>query len=301
MKKHVFLTLLLLLGFPWVVYSGDYDDVSQVKTPNVMIIFDTSSSMDKQPNGSDQGVGYMCIKNDGSGDYTVVVGSSCPAGYTKYYFESGGNHPNSKLYQAKKALREIVESVVKDKVNLGFSTYAQFKTERRRGKYSYTKNKYSSKRYWAYYKKRNSYDSYSFQSNAFKDVWGITRNNISKNSTFTYATKVYKSGLTFPPHPPSTEPSNLVNLQYTVTGIKYEAEFNRYKFSYRSDPFDWYAETTFNIDPCASCSTDTVNNPFPATKTSGTDALGNPIVYRTYFSGSAEYANPTGGRAANFW
>ncbi len=300
MKKNASLILLFLLALPWAA-RADYDDVSQVKTPNVMIIFDTSNSMDMQPNGLSQGAGNMCVKNDGSGSYAAPDSKgNCPVGYTKYYFDSGGNHPNSKLYQAKKALNDIITSVVKDQVNLGFSTYAQMKTEKRRGKYQYDKNGYTSKKYWAYYKAKNSYNSISAQSNAFKDVWGITRNNMSKNSTFTYATKVYDKNLTFPPHPPTTGANKLIDLKYTITNIVYEPEYNWYRFYYSSDLFDWYNETTFT-NAALACGTDTAGSPFPATVNSGTDGLGNPVTWKTYFSGQGEYQSPTGGRGANFW
>jgi hypothetical protein len=301
MKKIAFCVLLLISVSPWIAHSGDYDDVNQVKTPNAMIIFDTSSSMENQPNGLSQAAGEMCLKNDGSAVAVAVVGGKCSTGYTKIKFDSGSNHPNSKLYQAKKALNEIITSVVKDQVNLGFSTYAQLKTEKRRGKYQYTRNAYTSKKYWAYYKSKNSYNSVSLQSNLFVDVWGITRTNMGKNSTFFYATKVYNSGLTFPPHPATSGANKLIDLKYTVSSVVYEPENNWYRFYYASDPFDWYAETTFTVDPCTTCSTDTAGNPFPATKTSGTDAFGAAVTWKTYFSGDAEYQTPTGGRAATFW
>lgn len=176
MKKHVFWALSLLLVFPWTVYSYDYDDISQVKTPNVMIIFDTSNSMDMQPNGLSQA----------AGNATGIDGKT-------YNFEAGGNHPGSKLYQAKKALKEIVESVVKDKVNLGFSTYGQLKTEKRRAKYQRDRRNYTTpttdkwkwkKLYWRFNNYRHGpWSTVSFAKDSFTDAWSILRTAVTVGYT----------------------------------------------------------------------------------------------------------------------
>jgi hypothetical protein len=298
MRKIASWVVFVLLICPWIAYGDNAQDIFQVKTPNVMIIFDTSSSMECQPNGLTQAAGNMCIKNDGSG--TAVAPDSkgnCSSGYTKYYFDTGGNHPNSKLYQAKQALNNIITTVVKDQVNLGFSTYAQFKTEKRTGKYSYTIPgvKKASKLYWTYYKTYSSSSNTSFQSNSFTDAWGVLHTNVSVNSTFTRAVNVYNSSVAVPPHPPA---QTLINLKYTVTSIVYSPEYNWYTFSYKSDLYDTYSETTYSITGCTDCSTDTVGNPFPATEppSPSKDSAGNFIIYRTYFSGDNEYSHPSGGR-----
>jgi hypothetical protein len=127
MKRFVLTISFLILLIPFLAYGQS--DIYSVKTPNVMIIFDTSNSMEQQPNGLGQGAGNMCINNDGSGSYVATDSKgNCPSGYTKYSFEGRGNHPNSKLYQAKQALSTIIKSVVQDRVNLGFSTYQQLKS-----------------------------------------------------------------------------------------------------------------------------------------------------------------------------
>ena len=238
MKKHVFLVLSLLLVFPWIAYSGDYDDISQVKTPNVMLIFDTSNSMDMQPNGLSQA----------AGNATGIDGKI-------YNFEGGGNHPGSKLYQAKKALKEIVESVVKDKVNLGFSTYGQFKTEKRRAKYQRDRKDYTTptvdkwkwkKLYWRYNNYRHGgWSTISFSKDSFTDVWSILRTAVTVGYTFTIPHTFHNSWNNNkknfpPPHPPGTY---LGDLKITVTSIVYNAEYNWYTFSYQDDTHDHYEET----------------------------------------------------------
>ncbi len=59
-----------------------------------MIIFDTSSSMEMSVN----------VDPKGSSIWTNKKG---PDGTT--YYRKDGNHPDSKLYQAKKALGEIID------------------------------------------------------------------------------------------------------------------------------------------------------------------------------------------------
>ena len=294
-KLSLFFVLVLSIS-PLIAHGSNTQDLFQVRTPNVTIIMDTSNSMECQPNGLTQAAGNMCLKNDGSG--TAVATDSkgnCPSGYTKYNFDSGGNHPNSKLYQAKLALNTIISNVVKDQVNLGFATYAQFKTEKRTGKYSYTIPgvKKASKLYWTYYKTYSSSSNTSFQPNSFTDAWGVLHTNVSVNSTFTRAVNLYNSSVAVPPHPPA---QTLTNLKYTVTSIVYSPEYNWYTFSYKSDLYDTYSESTYSITGCTDCSTDTAGNPFPATQNAGTDSASKAIVYKTYFSGDNEYNHPTGGR-----
>jgi hypothetical protein len=44
-----------ILLIPFLAYGQD--DLYRIKTPNVMIIFDTSNSMDQKPDGLSQGAG----------------------------------------------------------------------------------------------------------------------------------------------------------------------------------------------------------------------------------------------------
>jgi hypothetical protein len=295
MKKLIFSILLFVFLMPFMTYGED--DLFQVKTPNVMIIFDTSSSMNMDPSGNSVSSHKACIDANGKLQTTNLGHPPCTTGYTSYNFESGGNHPDSKLYQAKLALKEIIQDVVGDKVNLGFSTYAQFKTDIKRGRY--VRNRvWLEKYYWAYYQTRDYRESYSPSPNSFTDVWGASRSGISVGSTFTRPTSmsVYQSGMTFPPHPSGPNlsiPANTMN--YTVYNITYQPEYNRYRFRYRSDLYWWYRNRIFTIDNQSDCGTDTAGDKFPATWVSG------GITYYTYFAGQPEYVSPTGGRAAGFW
>ena len=86
MKKFILSISCFILLIPFLAYGQD--DIYAVKTPNVMIIFDTSNSMEQKPDGWGQGEGWA----------KGVDGNW-------YNFEGKGNHPGSKLYQAKKALK----------------------------------------------------------------------------------------------------------------------------------------------------------------------------------------------------
>ena len=59
----------------------------------------------------------------------------------RLFFERRRRSPLSKLYQAKLALKKVLNDL--EGINLGFSTYAQSKTERRRGKYVRDKQHWS--------------------------------------------------------------------------------------------------------------------------------------------------------------
>src|SRR4030043_1831993 len=97
MKKLFPYIVSFLLLFPVLAYGQE--DIFQVKTPNVMIIFDTSSSMDKKPNQADATSGNVCVDTLGRIQTTNGGLPPCDAGYTVYNFEGGANHPRSKLYQ----------------------------------------------------------------------------------------------------------------------------------------------------------------------------------------------------------
>jgi len=275
--------LSLVLFIPFQVSAQD--DLFQIKTPNVMIIFDTSNSMDQKPDGWSQGSGNVRVDSEGK-----IV--SAPNG-TVYNFEGGGNHPNSKLYQAKLALKEIIDTVVKDRVNLGFSTYAQLKTENRRGYYKRDKRNYKAdewrwdKLYWRFNNYKHTYTATSFSSNSFKDFTGYTHTGVSKNYTFSYSHTFHNSKKNNnknepPPHPPGTYTAN---LKYTVTNIVYNAEYNWYTYSYESDAHDHYEGQNLSkfktSDALIDCKSE-----FPKDWPSG--------GWKTYHPGDSEYdANPT--------
>ena len=266
MKKLVPYIVSFLLIFPVLAYGQE--DIFQVKTPNVMIIFDTSSSMDKKPNQADATSGNVCV--DTFGDIQTTNGGlpPCDAGYTAYNFEGGANHPSSKLYQAKLALKEVIEGkqgdgVVKDRVNLGFATYAQFKTEKRRGYYVRDRRNYTAptsdqwrwqKPYWRFNNYRHSNSRISYDSYRFMDEWGVTHGSLGtpvtvgypfSQTTHTFDNSPANNGATVPPMNPlgMTPGTYTANLKYTVTSISYNAEYNRYTYTYYSDYHDHYEET----------------------------------------------------------
>ncbi|MBM4307131.1 MAG: hypothetical protein FJ123_10380, partial [Deltaproteobacteria bacterium] len=99
MKKFWLLIFTLGLLIPFQVSAQD--DLFQIKTPNVMIIFDTSDSMNMSVN----------VNSSGNSIWTVKKGPDLVTEYRR-----DGNHPDSKLYQAKQALAQIINDVVKDRV-----------------------------------------------------------------------------------------------------------------------------------------------------------------------------------------
>jgi hypothetical protein len=280
MKKIVFSVLFFLFLIPFMAYGQN--DLFQVKTPNVMIVFDTSNSMDNQPSGWSQG----------SGNAVGIDGKT-------YNFEGGSNHPNSKLYQAKSALNQIIDSVVKDRVNLGFSTYAQFKTDIRRGYYQRDRRNYTAptsdqyrwnKLYWRFNNyAHGAWTSYSFAKDSFTDVWGFLRTGVSVGYTFTivhtFDNSPNNDGMSVPPpHPPGTY---VGNLTIKVTSITYNPEMNWYTFAYSSVSHDHY-ETTYRYLYFPT------NNPIDCdTQFSKTWNSGSGPVWNTYKSTDAvQQANP---------
>jgi len=251
-----------LFSFPFLIHAQE--DIFQVKTPNVMIIFDTSSSMDKKPNQADATSGNVCVDTLGRLQPNTPSPDDdgnppCVSPYTQYNFEGGANHPSSKLYQAKLALKEVIEDVVKDRVNLGFATYAQFKTEKRRGYYVRDRRNYTTptsdqwrwqKRYWRFNNYRHSNTTIiSYSPNSFVDEWTTTHNGVSVGyyffRTHTFDNSPANNGATVPPMNPlgMTPGTYTANLKYTVTSISYNAEYNRYTYAYYSDYHDHYEET----------------------------------------------------------
>lgn len=143
MKKRFspnFFLLILLLSSPLSAYGQAEIGIFEMKTPNAMIIFDTSSSMNMNVDGVAVSDSRVKVNPDGEID---------PSG-TEYYFRGSGDHPESKHYQAKLALKEVIRNL--QNVNLGLATYGQFKQERRRGYYRRWvvdgSKKWCEKRYW---------------------------------------------------------------------------------------------------------------------------------------------------------
>ena len=290
MKKFILTISWLILFVPFLAYGQS--DIYSVKTPNVMVIFDTSNSMEQQPNGQGQGPGVA----------TGIDGKS-------YSFEGRGNHPGSKLYQAKQALSTIITSVVQDRVNLGFSTYQQLKSpdhmwgyysQQYRYHYAATNPVYDwRKLYYEFYKQQDSWSTTVFTNNSFKDQWGITRNGVTVGYTFTYPKTLSNSplnnGMSPPPNPPGTF---VKDLKYTVTSIVYNGEYNWYTYTYTSDPYEvyWEGYNYLALKQGSQCSDDTKfkcdntngssKNDFPKTWPNGS------YTEYTYFSGDAGFSDP---------
>lgn len=272
MKKLFSSFLFFLFFLPLITYG---DDLFTVQTPNVMIIFDTSTSMENKPDGWPQL----------SGNAKGIDGKT-------YNFEQGGNHPNSKLYQAKLALSQILDSVVKDRVNLGFSTYAQFKTDIRRGYYSRDRRDYTAptsdqyrwdKLYWRFNNyAHGSWTSNSFQKDSFTDAWGILRAGVTVGYTFTiphwfdHSWNNDKQNVP-PPHPPG---QYLGDLKITVSSIVYSPEINWYAFTYSSVAHDHYEEAWSSLYYPTNAA---INCDVKFLKISGT--------YKTYDSKDAQQKN----------
>ncbi len=280
MKKLILSITCFILLIPLLAYGQD--DIYAVKTPNVMIIFDTSNSMDQKPDGWTQGSGNA-KGEDGNW----------------YNFEKGGNHPGSKLYQAKKALKEIIELVVKDRVNLGFSTYAQTKMPEHMWGYYWRQYRYYyptvpdwyywRKLYWGYYWDNHGTNQVTnFTKGSFVDAWGTTHVGVTVGYTFTRPHEFHNSWNNNkmkvpPPHPPGTYWGN---LKYTVTNIVYNGEYNWYTYYYVADSHEHYWEGNYTL---------WVNdgNPIDCNDTKNFPALWDGWK-KTYFSNDKEYKdNPT--------
>jgi len=261
MIRPILYILFFILLYPPMAFGQE--DIFQVKTPNVMIIFDTSSSMDKKPDQADATSGNVCVDTLGRIQTANGGAPPCSSGYTVYNFEGGANHPSSKLYQAKLGLKEVIEDVVKDRVNLGFTTYAQFKTDKMRGTYKRDRWNYTTpvseywywyKRYWRFNNYRHSNPRISYDSYRFTDEWGMTHGSLGTPvivgyyfyRTHTFENSTVNNGSTVPPMNPLgaiTSGTYTADLKYTVTSISYNAEYNRYTYTYYSDFHDHYEWT----------------------------------------------------------
>ncbi|MDI7261788.1 MAG: PilC/PilY family type IV pilus protein, partial [Thermodesulfobacteriota bacterium] len=308
MKKFFIMIFSLVLFIPFQVFAQD--DLFQIKTPNVMIIFDTSDSMNMSINVNAQGT-------------SVWTNKFGPDKVTQYVKD--GNHPDSKLYQAKQALAQIINDVVKDRVNLGFATYAQRKIERRKGRYTrdvevvtQAEVKEAWRRYKRYYlwetTNESSRNATSIYSNSFVDAWGNTRSNVVVGVT-EFSRSIWIHDKSGPLHPKwlggsSFEATKPYTITYRVTARTHNPETNVYTFTYGpvSSAYDRYREGwSYNIfttpatdwilipPPKGDCGSDTKDIYFPE-KAPPPNGL-----WRTHFAGEGEYTTPSNNRTAGWW
>jgi len=295
MKGMILFCVCLIFLVPGISFGEE--DIFKVKTPNVMIIFDTSDSMNMS----------VTIDSKGNSVWTTKKG---PDKVTQY--RQDGNHPDSKLYQAKQALSQVIQDVVKDKVNLGFATYAQQKIVKKKGQYKRDEVTTAAvpeawrqdKRYYLWDTTNDGTRTQtSIYSDSFIDAWAITRSGVvadaTKGTTFTRVISIHDKATLHPKWlgGSSFQTTKAYTITYRVTARTYNAESNIYTFTYGpiSAAYDRYQEYTFSTSwstTVVTCGTDKVNAPFPATQTGG---------WKTHFAGEAEYATPSGSRTAGWW
>ncbi len=292
MKKYVIPLIAALFMGPGLVYGQS--DLVEVMTPNAMIIFDTSASMNSKADGTYPNPSGVEVDKDGN----KKPDGTAP--WTLYNFEGGGNHPDSKLYQAKLALKKVITDLVD--INLGFSTYAQFKTDARVGRY--VRDRWNCtggtadqaatsttctwrKLYWRWNTKKDSWSSTSsLPLGSFTDKWGNPQTGMVVNSTL-YQLNFAGVQKTVPPHPPTPK---IFDLKFTITSITLNAEMNIYTYNYTSDPYDIYETQYFYVTKNtlnAVCNTMShygydCDTEFPATQP------GSP-VWQTYSSTLTKY------------
>ena len=225
MKKYLILLTVFLLGTPVFLYGQS--DLIEVAPPNAMIIFDSSSSMNLDEKGIPVNSGKATGEDGKSKDY-----------------QGGGNHPNSKLYQAKQKIKEVIKDI--EDINLGFSTYGQAKTELRRGYYVRGRQDWNpgtaptpdqwrwTKKYWRF----NNYN-HGFQMTSRTLDKSIGDTSTEKNHTFDDSPK--NNGCSCPPPHGGTYKADLV---YTIYAITLNAETNVYTYYYASPAHEHYEETT---------------------------------------------------------
>lgn len=208
MKKYFILLIAILLGVPSLLYGQS--DIVLIVPPNAMILFDSSSSMNSKSDGSYPGASWKLVDKDGN------VSPAGTAPWKWYPFEGGGNHPDSKLYEAKLALKWVIKDLVD--INLGFSTYAQFKNDVRVGRYirdrwdctggqsAYPPTCWSNKLYWQWHNYSHSITtSPVYQPYGTFDAFGQHWTGMSVGSTLTETNhtfdnnSVQPSGNTPPP------------------------------------------------------------------------------------------------------
>jgi hypothetical protein len=242
MKKVGFVFLAgLFLSIP--IFSYGQSDLFEIRTPNTLIIFDTSSSMNRDPLGQ-----------------AVGPGSAVGVDGVSRTYDGDGNHPNSKLFIAKNALNKVIKDL--ENVNLGFATYGQLKTDTVRGYYYRNRKDYTaptsdqwrwSKLYWRFSNYRHSYTKVEFTKDSFTDAWGNLRSGVTVGYTFMishiFSNSLNNNNSTIPPFLlPGVSPGTYTGmLRYTVNSIVYSPEYNTYTYSYDSDFHDHYEEYTRNL------------------------------------------------------
>ncbi len=286
-KSFLYFPLLIAIFLFMPLVSHAQSDLFEIRTPNVMIIFDTSSSMNMSVSG-----------------LSVSSGNAVGVDKVLRNYEGGGNHPNSKLFIAKQALGDVLKDI--ENVNMGFATYGQMKEEKYRGyykKYVIVKpykpaRNYCIKRYYRWTTTNDTSPRYatSFSQSSFIDAWGTQHNDVKKNEYF-FKRKIWIHDKLTYLHPPylsgSFQKTKEYWIEYKVTDITYNAEYNWYVFKYEviSPPYDLYEEAIRTLEPCGTCASDTENTPFSR----------NWGTYKTYFSGEDEYKNPSNGRSPGWW
>lgn len=200
---------------------------------NVMIIFDTSSSMTEDTSGNAIS-GTRWSSTSGTADYLRV--------------SDGGNHKNSKLYQAKQALQAVLPNV--SGVNFGLATYAQSRVNRLTAWYTGTvpaTNTYETRRLYnaAYQDVLESYQSAN-TTNSFVDRWNCTRGGGGFGVGDTFTVTFHKYGESYTPScsdrrfddtGASYYPVETVTLTYTVIYKARIAETGDYKWRYQSNAY----------------------------------------------------------------
>ena len=235
--------------------------------------------------GTNEGESRRLSWRSTSGKYWAVTpGFPEDSDYTTRYkivgdpdddrYASGGNHPASKLFQAKQALNAFLESteikhcVKKDEegncieeeysLNMGFATYMSARIPRVRAKY-YRKTSFDiNDRCRAYYwRVRDTYSDF-YDVNGPEDgyditVWGTTYDNVAEGDSID---RLYYEG-----H------CNEQTIHYTVTDISpspTDSLPNRYRIRL-SGVYDYYTWLYFDVSDCSECD----GYPYPATFNDG--------------------------------
>ena len=273
MRRATFFILMMFILSPLEGFGQE--DIIPIRTPNAMIIFDTSSSMNQTPDLKD--ISWGNTECQGKLDGQPI------------WFYGGGDCPGSKLYQAKTALTDVIENVVQDKVNLGFATYSMEARPQVACSYRQVKG-YLYKNYWVYPKEKFSPWYISPRSpfvqpvlkddcvekgncmTSFLDDAGnrIDVTHVGQLVWIAQPTNmhIYPEGCTFPPHPLrgcSELPRRTSKMLFKVTEYYPSDEFHNAKFHLESvDAYQAYNEMVRVIDTQtgATCGDDKKNRPF---------------------------------------
>ena len=248
MKRSIFVSLLCGMSFALgVPNSGVGQDTQPVITPNAMIIFDTSYSMNYKSDGGYPSASKVTVDSEG---YRNGIDKDYQGPGTEYFFEMGGDHPLSKLYQAKLALKKVLNGL--EGINLGFSTYGQSKTERRRGQYVRDEQHWSgptkTQCTWTrlYFKYKNNVGSHTTSVTVPLPQKGTFTFDGTIYTGMDVGSKVYLKNHTFdvntvPPHPPSTFKAD---LEYSISSVAPNPELNTITYNLKSA--DHYHYATWN-------------------------------------------------------